>query len=156
MPSPRGQSMRDPEFLRLTPAPHIIHRLARNLRELTTIVSSHCLYVGHRNKGPDRPVTQPGVLHAEHMRNISRQQPYRDHDLMVVWLHNHWTSCRCRQRLTNFLNILHRHRPGIVRRLNRLILPTSNPTCPSLRPHSNVRLEVLRGDRIQVERGGRC
>ena len=71
---------------------------------------------------------------------------------MVVWLCNHWTSRRCRQRLTNFLNILHQHCPNIVRSLNRLILPRSDPTSPSLRPHSNVRLEALHGDRIQVER----
>ena len=43
-------------------------------------------------------------------------------------------------------------RPDIVQRLNRLILPTSDPTSSSLRPHSNVLLEALRGDRIQVER----
>ena len=61
----------DPEFLRLTPASHIIHRLARNLRELTTIVSAHGLYVGHRNKEPDMPATRPGVPYVEHTRNTS-------------------------------------------------------------------------------------
>ena len=71
---------------------------------------------------------------------------------MVVWLCSHWTSRRCPQRLTNFLDILHRHRLDIARRLNRLILPTSNPTFPSLRPHPDVRLEALRRDRIQVQR----
>ena len=52
----------------------------------------------------------------------------------------------------DFLDILHRHSPDIVRRLNYLILPTSNPTSPSLRPHPDVRLEALRRDRIHVQR----